>query len=202
MWNNYKVMFLCCLLFFQCKKEGQLAIDATKQDAKEDVVKLKKKVLDTFKVTNGYDFPVGKPDAKLYYNAQGFQENYHLGDDWNGVGGGNTDLGDPIYAIANGYVSFAEDIEGGWGKVIRMVHHNPDKSKTESLYAHCSSILVSEGQYIVKGTIIGTIGTADGAYLAHLHLEIRDVLNLPIGPGYSEETEGYLNPTDYINNNR
>ena len=182
MWNNHKLLFLFCVLFFQCKKEGDVLIDTKVQNVKEDVIKLKKAVIDTFKVTNGYDFPVGKPDAKRYYNAQGFGENYHLGDDWNGVGGGNTDLGDPIYAIANGYVSFAEDLKGGWGNVIRIVHYNPDHSKIESVYAHCQSITVLEGQYIKKGTIIGTIGTADGAYLAHLHLEVRDVLNMPIGP--------------------
>lgn len=153
-------------------------------------------------MTNGYDFPVGKPDAKQYYNAQGFQENYHLGDDWNGVGGGNTDLGDPIYTIANGYVSFAEDIKDDWGNVIRIVHYNPDQSKIESVYAHCQSISVVKGQYITKGTVIGAIGTADDAYSAHLHLEVRDALNMPIGPGYSSDTEGYLDPTNYINNNR
>lgn len=38
--------------------------------------------------TDGFDFPVGKPDADGYYNAQDFQENYHLGEDWNGNGGG------------------------------------------------------------------------------------------------------------------
>ncbi|WGD33922.1 M23 family metallopeptidase [Olleya sp. YS] len=161
-----------------------------------------KKVLDTFKFTNGYDFPVGKPDAKQYYNAQGFQVNDHLGDDWNGKGGGNTDFGDPIYAIANGYISFAEDYRGGWGNVIRIIHYNPDSTQVESLYAHCKQVFVKKGDYVTKGTKIGTIGTADGAYLAHLHLEIRDEIGLPIGSGYSTETEGYLDPTDYINNNR
>ena len=73
---------------------------------------------DTIQFTNGFDFPVGKPDATAYYNAQGFTENGHLGEDWNGIGGGNTDLGDPIYAVANGYVSFSENVNGGWGNVI------------------------------------------------------------------------------------
>ncbi len=43
------------------------------------------------------------------------QKNNHLGDDWNGVNGGNSDLGDPIYTIGNGYVVYAKDIKGGWG---------------------------------------------------------------------------------------
>src|SRR5690554_7245335 len=91
-------------------------------------------------ITNGFDFPVGKPNAKNYYNAQAFGENYHLGDDWNGNGGGNTDLGDPIYAIANGYVISAKDIRGGWGNVIRIIHVLSNGEIYESIYAHCNEI--------------------------------------------------------------
>ena len=36
---------------------------------------------DTIKFTNGFDFPVGKPNAQGYYNAQKFTVNNHLGDD-------------------------------------------------------------------------------------------------------------------------
>jgi len=195
--NKRLCMIIMSIVFFQCKKEKQLTVNATQEIVEKESVKL-----DTLKLTKGYDFPVGKPDAKRYYNAQKFQENNHLGDDWNGVGGGNTDLGDPIYAIANGYVSFAKDVKGGWGNIIRIIHHNPDATKVESLYAHCQKILVNKGDYVTKGTKIATIGTADGAYLAHLHFEIRDQINLPIGPGYSSDIKGYLNPTKYINNNR
>ena len=63
-------------------------------------------------------------------------ENDHLGEDWNGVRGGNTDLGDPIYSIAHGYVSFAKNIGGGWGNVIRITHYINPNRKVESLYAH------------------------------------------------------------------
>jgi murein DD-endopeptidase MepM/ murein hydrolase activator NlpD len=73
-------------------------------------------------ISNGFDFPVGKPDAKGYYNAQKFGENMHLGDDWNGLGGGDSDLGDSIYAISNGYIEEAKDYDGGWGNVISIVH--------------------------------------------------------------------------------
>lgn len=145
-----------------------------------------------------FDFPVGKPAAKGYYNAQKFQENQHLGDDWNGVRGGNTDLGDPIYSIANGYVCFAEDIGGGWGNVIRILHLHKD-TLYESIYAHTDTLLVTKGDYVKKGVQIATIGTADGTYLAHLHLEIRDSIAMNIGPGYSIDTRGYLDPTLFIN---
>ena len=157
---------------------------------------------DTIKVTNGFDFPVGKPDAKGYYNAQKFTKNMHLGDDWNGTGGGNSDLGDPIYCIANGYVSFAENIQGGWGNVIRIVHYISKEEKVESLYAHCQNIYIKKGDYVPKGEKIGTIGNNDGMYPAHLHFEIRDNINMPIGPGYSSDTRGYLNPTQFIKSHR
>ena len=157
---------------------------------------------DTIKFTNGFDFPVGKPNAQGYYNAQKFTVNNHLGDDWNGTGGGNSDLGDPIYSIANGYVSFAENVHGGWGKVIRIVHYISKEKKVESLYAHCQNMYINKGDYVSKGQQIGTIGNNDGMYLAHLHFEIRDKLNLPIGPGYSDDTRGYLDPTVFINSHR
>ncbi|MGB1646581.1 MAG: M23 family metallopeptidase [Crocinitomicaceae bacterium] len=157
---------------------------------------------DTIQFTSGFDFPVGKPDAVGYYNAQEFTENDHLGEDWNGIQGGNTDLGDPIYSIANGYVSFAKNIGGGWGNVIRIIHYiNPNK-EVESLYAHCDEIFVEEGEFVHKGIQIGTIGNNNDMYLAHLHFEIRDNLDLPVGGGYSTNTSGYINPTEFIMNNR
>ncbi len=158
--------------------------------------------LDTLKLTNGFDFPVGKPNATKYYNAQKFGENNHLGDDWNGVRGGNTDFGDPIYAIGNGYVTHAKNIHGGWGNVIRIVHYIGKERMVESLYAHCNEILVKKGAFVKKGQKIGTIGNNDGQYLAHLHFEIRSKVGMPIGAGYSSNTEGYIDPTRFIKNNR
>lgn len=152
--------------------------------------------------SDGFDFPVGKPDGIGYYNAQKFQVNYHLGDDWNGRGGGDTDLGDTIYSIGNGYVSYAYDAGSGWGNVIRIIHQLKTGEYVESLYAHCDEILIHKKQWIKKGGPIGTIGTADGIYLAHLHFEIRNDTSLSLGPGYSSDTIGYLDPTAFIKNHR
>ncbi|PWH82183.1 M23 family peptidase [Algibacter marinivivus] len=202
--------YLVCLFFiFSCKKTIEHPLGNT--DLEKKVVFEEKPLSQinyhalfkkkTNYISNSFDFPVGKPDGKGYYNAQKFQENNHLGDDWNGVGGGNTDLGDPIYSISNGYVSEVKDYKGGWGKVIRIVHLHNNKLY-ESLYAHCDSILISHNKFIKKGEQIATIGNCNGYYLAHLHLEIRDNINLDIGPGYSSITKGYLDPTDFINKNR
>jgi murein DD-endopeptidase MepM/ murein hydrolase activator NlpD len=156
-------------------------------------------------ISDGFDFPVGKPDARHYYNAQKFGENNHLGDDWNGVGGGNTDLGDPVYSVSSGVVAVSDDLKGGWGNVVRIYHNNGSKLKPiylESIYAHLDTRLVKAGELVKKGDKIGTIGNANGLYLAHLHFELRDQINLGIGQGYSKNKEGYLDPTKYIKAHR
>lgn len=150
-----------------------------------------------------FDFPVGKPDGDGYYNAQKFGENNHLGDDWNGLGGGNTDLGDTIYSMANGYLISAKDNGHGWGNVIMIQHYMKGYNKVNSLYAHCTEMFVSQpNQLIRRGDPIGSIGTAGGIYPAHLHFEMRHGLELPLGGGYSADTSGYLDPTAFINSHR
>ncbi len=209
-----RAFIYCCffLLILACKNKSSIVDDTNRSllDKTEVTDSNISEAITDYKVliknnpeyiSNGFDFPVGKPDAQGYYNAQKFQENNHLGDDWNGVGGGNTDLGDPIYSLANGYISEVKNYEGGWGNVIRIVHLHDDKLY-ESLYAHCDTMLVSVNKFIKKGEQIATIGNCNGYYLAHLHLEIRSDVNLDIGPGYSTDTKGYLDPTKFINKNR
>jgi murein DD-endopeptidase MepM/ murein hydrolase activator NlpD len=170
--------------------------------------------------STGFDYPVGKPNAKGYYNAQGFGKNNHLGDDWNGNGGGNTDLGDAVYSISEGVVTESVNYYGGWGNVTRVAHAikgswkiengklvNDATSKAsacivESLYAHSKTVLVKHGDAIKRGQQIATIGNAEGKYLAHLHLELREHAGLPLGEGYSANTIGYLDPSKFISNYR
>ncbi|EDP94161.1 M23 family metallopeptidase [Kordia algicida OT-1] len=202
-----KLFIILCLCFLGCQETTK------RQSISESIYKKTNATQNAFVffdslfvknpkyLAKGFDFPVGKPNAKGYYNAQKFTVNNHLGDDWNGTGGGNTDLGDPVYAIGNGYVAFADDVGGGWGNVIRIIHQY-NGTYYESLYAHCEKISVKKGSFVTKGMQIGTIGNADGAYYAHLHLEIRDNIFMKLGGGYSENTEGFLNPTTFIKSNR
>jgi len=166
---------------------------------------ISKKFIRKCPVADGFDFPVGKPNAKGYYNAQKFTRNNHLADDWNGVGGGNTDLGDPIYSVADGIVVQTKNYGGPWGRVTRILHNAGTAEKpvyVESLYAHMRSILVKRGAIVKRGQKIGTIGNANGTWWAHLHLEIRTTINKSIGVGYSRDTTGYANPTRYIKRHR
>jgi murein DD-endopeptidase MepM/ murein hydrolase activator NlpD len=149
-------------------------------------------------IASKFAFPVGDRSGSGYYNAQGFGKNNHLGDDWNALTGGNSDLGEPIYAIASGYVCFAKDLGGSWGIVLRIIHTLPSGEKVESLYAHCDEFNVKVGDWVKLRDQIGTIGTANGKYYAHLHHEIRDIIEMPIGGGYSSKTSGYLDPSEFI----
>ncbi len=195
-----KLWIIVLLVLFSCK-------NIKTDEIKPDVLTLAALTEQNINIPDNYiadkfDYPVGKPDATNYYNAQGFGENHHLGDDWNSVKGGNSDLGDPIYAIANGYISVSEDFEGGWGNVVRVIHQLPDGTQIESLYAHCDTLLVKKNELVKIGHQIATIGTANGEYYAHLHLEIRNKIDMPLGNGYSKNKVGYLDPTEFIKEHR
>jgi murein DD-endopeptidase MepM/ murein hydrolase activator NlpD len=158
------------------------------------------------KLADGFDFPVGKPDAQGYYKARGFRTKGHLGEDWDGVRGGDTDLGDPIYSIGDGIVVFARDCHMGWGNVIIVRHtyrEGGEIKNVDALYGHLNTMLVRRGQSIARGQQIATMGTAHGLYDAHLHLEIRT--NLEIGMSrakFARDFSNYYDPTQFIQSHR
>lgn len=157
------------------------------------------------KGSDWFDYPVGAPNARGYYRAQKFGgSKLHLGEDWNGIGGGNSDYGDPVYATANGKVSYCGHVRLGWGNVVMIVHPvRGGEEPVEAVYAHLAEVGVREGQVVQRGQVIGAIGDADGCYPAHLHFEIRKKAGLPLGGGYGEDPEGvFLDPTRFIDQHR
>lgn len=158
------------------------------------------------KIADGFDFPVGKPEAEGYYKARGFRPGGHVGEDWDGIRGGDTDLRDPIYSIGDGIVVFARDVHLGWGNVIIVRHAYRESGNVryiDALYGHLNTMLVSRGQRVTRGQQIGTMGTAHGQYDAHLHFEIRK--NLEIGMSrskFQKSFSNYYDPTQFINSHR
>jgi murein DD-endopeptidase MepM/ murein hydrolase activator NlpD len=115
----------------------------------------------------------------------------------------DSDLGDPVHAIAPGLVLLAEDIAGGWGKVVIVLHAIRDPGRPrryiQTMSAHLREMHVQPGQQVAVGEVIGSIGSADGAYPAHLHFEMRDFTNPFIGPGYRPlPAPGWLDPTEIL----
>jgi Peptidase family M23 len=152
-----------------------------------------------------FDFPLGSENGALAYNAQAFTQNKHLGDDLNGIGGENSDLGDPIYCVADGRVLLARDGGPGWGNIVIVLHVYIEKGArkyVQSYYAHIQEILVHAGDDVRRSQKIATVGTANGRYFAHLHFEMREFITPFIGPGYRDDTRGWLNPTQFIEQHR
>lgn len=155
----------------------------------------------TVKLADGFECPVGS-DGKSYYMARGMQPNGHLGEDWNGSDGGDTDLGAPVTATAHGVVVFARDFRLGWGNVVILRHAYMEGAQVlyvDSLYGHLEEILVREGAQVQRGQKIGTIGGNRGMYPAHLHFEMRK--NLRIGMArvaFPRDLTNYWNPSEFI----
>jgi len=151
-----------------------------------------------------FDPPLGSDHAGLVYNAQKFWEmnvkrgGHHTGDDLNGIGGMNTDLGDPVFCTADGLVIYAAEPSPGWGKLVVVAHTAPDGRPLHSMYAHLNRIAVLRGDLVPRGGKIGTVGTANGYYPAHLHFEMRTGDGVDIGAGYAMQPLNRLDPAATI----
>ena len=162
-------------------------------------------------VSDGFDYPVGRAgritqakDGDGWYNAQDFRQNNHLGEDWNAEAGGNSDCGLPVYAVSKGLIVFAAEAGPGKGKIIIVRHQLPDGTLVETLYEHLQSFARTDGE-VARREKIGQIGDADGAYPCHLHFELRfsdcPAWGTP-GPGYSSDTTGWSDPSNFIDAHR
>ncbi len=88
--------------------------------------------------------------------------------------------GDPIYAAASGTVTLAtySSSAGNW----IWVYHGDG---LYTVYMHCSALLVSEGDTVSQGQVIGRMGSTGISTGAHLHFGVR--LN-----------GSYVNPWNYV----
>lgn len=158
-------------------------------------------------LADGFDYPVGKPNAKGYYKFRGYIPLGHLGEDWNGLGGGNTDLGDPIYSVAHGVVVYSDDKGGGWGNCVIVRHAYRDASgkirHVDSQYGHLLKRHVKLYDSVRKGQQIGTMGSNRGMYAAHLHFEMRKELRLGMNRmQWPQNNTCYYDPTKFIEAHR
>jgi murein DD-endopeptidase MepM/ murein hydrolase activator NlpD len=90
------------------------------------------------------------------------QQSFHEGIDF------PADVGTPIEAAASGKVTVAE-VHPAYGKIIEIDHGNGLVSR----YAHCSALLVKEGDLVVRGQEIARVGTTGRSTGPHLHFEVR-----------------------------
>ncbi|WP_344847278.1 M23 family metallopeptidase [Celeribacter arenosi] len=76
--------------------------------------------------------------------------------------------GTPIYATADGVVTFA-GWQNGYGRLVKIQH----EFGIETRYAHQSQIHVKVGQRVSRGDKIGAMGNSGRSTGTHLHYEVR-----------------------------
>ncbi len=156
----------------------------------------------SLKLTDGFDFPVARPDAEGFYKSRGFRNGGHLGEDWISNDGSTHSLGQPVYNVGRGVVLLARDIHVAWGNVVVVRHAYLEKNQlsfVDSLYAHLDRIDVKEGATVERGQQIGTIGNNHGMYPSHLHFEMHKNLNIGVNhTGFAKTLMNYWIPTEFI----
>ena len=134
---------------------------------------------------------------------------YHTGADLNLPR--NEDHLAPLFAVANGEVTFSHFVEG-WGELI-VIRHDPlagDESPVYSRYAHMQKRNVQTGERVTRGQLLGLIGQGDPdrPFGAHLHFDISHTDILASKPGHwpglrrKQVTEHYLDPKQFIEAHR
>jgi murein DD-endopeptidase MepM/ murein hydrolase activator NlpD len=85
--------------------------------------------------------------------------------------------GTPVLASADGEVIVARNggWNGGYGSYVVIRHGNG----SQTLYAHESSVIVSVGQSVIQGQVIGYVGRTGKATGPHVHFEIRNGIRNP-----------------------
>lgn len=173
------------------QKENQDDVDAINAQIK----KLQKQLEDEIANKNYSTFI--NPNTGLQWPVSGFfgisahyqsndavHKGHHNGMD---IAGGGI-AGQPIRAIADGYVTLVHNgcthnykkygncCGNGYGNYATVNHGtltiNGSSANYVAYYAHASKIIVSNGQYVKQGDIIGYVGTTGWSTGYHLHLGI------------------------------
>ena len=169
----------------ELKEASELLVKRRKQ-AIEDVDREVQKVIDelaeqikngTAATFTGTDFAYPTPGYTIIttrfgevYNLVDPAGSAHTGADIAGVNINAT----PIYAIQAGKVTTSGYSNYGYGNYIIINHGKctDNNSTYMSLYGHCSSLAVEEGEDVEKGQLIGYVGTTGNSTGPHLHLEV------------------------------
>ena len=109
--------------------------------------------------------------------------------------------GMPIYATANGFVSYAGS-DKYLGKMVILDHRKKELDEQgqpyarlggyQTEYGHLDKILVEQGQKVKRGQKIGTMGNTGRSTGPHLHYAVR------LRDRELSKHRGYKNPEDFI----
>ncbi len=111
----------------------------------------------------------------------------HTGIDFSGERGAD------VYATGDGVVENVSYMRG-YGKIVVINHGNGITTR----YAHLSSHLVKKGDNVIKGDIIGKLGSTGRSTGPHLHYEVR-IKGRPINPMLLYTSNVNIKSEDFIN---
>ncbi len=143
-------------------QERQGALAAFAKKAERQAAKLE---------LNQWQLPVHSYHLTARFGEYGLWSSYHTGLDF------AAPTGTPIYAVANGVISSAS-YDGSYGnKTVQTLEDG-----TELWYCHQNSFVVSAGDEVHAGELIGYIGSTGHVTGPHLHLEVRPGGGDPVDP--------------------
>lgn len=76
--------------------------------------------------------------------------------------------GTEIKAVLDGIVTICDETNQSYGKYIEITHSDTLKTR----YAHCSQLLVKNGDTVKQGDVIALVGSTGNSTGPHLHLEV------------------------------
>ena len=114
--------------------------------------------------------PLSNKDLKRMVSGWGYRmhpiyktNKFHYGLDF------TASTGTPVYATGNGTVKTVKYTRSGYGKHIIIDHGY----EYETLYAHLSDYNVKIGEKVIRGQVIGFVGSTGRSVAPHLHYEVK-----------------------------
>lgn len=123
----------------------------------------------TVKVVSGFMKPIAGPITSPFgYRTHPIFKRtiFHSGIDIGGINGGKIRAANSGKVLYSGWY-------GGYGKVVILDHGLINGKPTTTLYAHMSNYVVSAGQNVLKGQVIGYEGSTGYSTGPHCHFEVR-----------------------------
>lgn len=160
----------------------------------------------------GKIWPGGWIDATPYLTR--YFAGVHTGADLNLnlPGAWDKDAHSPVYAMADGIVTYAQKWPNPkyWGNIIVIDHGIVDGKPLFSRYAHVENVKVFVGQPVRIGDQVASVGNGDGLFAYHLHFDISttDILRLQpqnwpapkANPDLGLVKDHYVDPKTWLTN--